>query len=32
VARAFDLSAHLRHVDTIFERVFGPSADEETTP
>jgi adenylosuccinate lyase len=32
VARAFDLSAHLRHVDTIFERVFGPAADEETTP
>jgi adenylosuccinate lyase len=32
VARAFDLSAHLRHVDTIFERVFGPQADEETTP
>lgn len=34
VARAFDLNSHLRHVDTLFDRVFGPQAprEETTTP
>ena len=34
VARAFDLNSHLRHVDTIFDRVFGPQPppEETTTP
>jgi adenylosuccinate lyase len=32
IDEAFDLDRHLRHVDAIFARVFGPSSQETPPP